>query len=235
MSKTQTPQVAGHNKYLPLSSLLSPFSIPAWSAGLQAINQSPSLLVEASKSFNHFGHYAFPDPRIFISPASKEKKAKFIESWLQIHVGWLMRVVNETLLAMSGQNWHNLLSNDLSAIQEKNDTKAAKHHQQALAMLVPKYEHFPDVKTWSTAGEPVTWHILLVCYLLNMLFKGSSGSYFSSILHMNSCHWTVMLAQLWTLHQTIHNWYRDRPWFQNVFLSILSNLDHFQIVIVDWP
>ena len=24
-------------------------------------------------------------------------------------------------------------------------------------MLVPKYEHFPDVKTQSTAGEPVTW------------------------------------------------------------------------------
>ena len=41
--------------------------------------------------------------------------------------------------------------------KRKNDTKAAKHHQQALAMLVPKYEHFPDVKTWSTAGEPVTW------------------------------------------------------------------------------
>ena len=109
-----TPQVASCNKCLPLSSLLSPFSIPAWSAGLQAINQSPSLLVEASKSFDYFGHYAFPDPRIFISPASDEKKAKFIELWLQICEGWLMCVVNETSLAMSGQNWRDLLSNDLS-------------------------------------------------------------------------------------------------------------------------
>ena len=157
MSKTQTPQVAGCNKYLPLSSLLSPFSIPAWSAGLQAINQSPSLLIEASKSFDHFCHYAFPDLRIFVSPASDEEKAKFIELWLWIHEGCLMRVMNETLLAMSGQNWRDLLSNDLSTIQEKNNTKAAKCHQQALAMLVPKYEHFPYVKTWSTAGEPVTW------------------------------------------------------------------------------
>ena len=65
-----------------------------------------------------------------------------------------MHVMNETSLAMSGQNWHNLLSNDLSAIQEKNDTKAAKHRQQALDMLVPK---FTDVNTRSTAGEPVTW------------------------------------------------------------------------------
>ena len=121
MSKTQTPQVAGCNKYLPLSSLLSPFSIPAWSAGLQAINQSPSLLVEASKSFDHFCHYAFPDLRIFVSPASDEEKAKFIELWLWIHEGCLMRVMNETLLAMPGQNWRNLLSNDLSAIQEKKE------------------------------------------------------------------------------------------------------------------
>ena len=68
-----------------------------------------------------------------------------------------MCVMNETSLATSGHNWRNLLSNDLSTIQEKNDTKAAKHCQQALAMLIPKYEHFPDVKTQSTAGEPVTW------------------------------------------------------------------------------
>jgi hypothetical protein len=156
-SKPQTPQVAGRNKYLPLSSPLSPFSIPAWSAGLQAVNQSPSFLVEAIKSFNHFGHYAFPDPGLFVSPASDEKKAKFIESWLRIREAWLMRVANETSLAMSGQNWRDLLAIDLSAIQEKKDTKAAKRRQQILAMLTPKYEHFPDVKTRSTAGEPVTW------------------------------------------------------------------------------
>ena len=69
-----------------------------------------------------------------------------------------MRVANETSLAMSGQNWRDLLATDFSAIQEKKDTtKAAKHRQQILAMLTPKYEHFPDVKTRSTAGEPVTW------------------------------------------------------------------------------
>ena len=44
-SKPQTSQAASHNKYLPLRSPLSPFSIPAWSTGLQAINQSPSFLV----------------------------------------------------------------------------------------------------------------------------------------------------------------------------------------------
>jgi hypothetical protein len=69
-----------------------------------------------------------------------------------------MRVANETSLAMSGQNWRDLLATDFSAIQEKKDTtKAAKRRQHILAMLTPNYEHFPDVKTRSTAGEPVTW------------------------------------------------------------------------------
>jgi hypothetical protein len=68
-----------------------------------------------------------------------------------------MRVANETSLAMSGQNWRDLLTNDLSAIQEKSDTKAAKRRQQILAMLTPKSKLFPDVKTRSTAGEPIPW------------------------------------------------------------------------------
>ena len=156
VSKPQTSQATGRNKYLPLSSPPSPFSIPAWSTGLQAVNQSPSFLVKASKSFNHFGHYAFPNPGLFISPTNDEKKAKFIEPWLRIREAWLMRVANETSLAMSNQNWLDLLAADFSAIQEKKDTKAAKCCQQILAILTPVYEHFPDVKTQSTVGEPVT-------------------------------------------------------------------------------
>jgi hypothetical protein len=155
-SKPQITPAAGRNKYLPLSSPLSPFSVPAWSAGLQAVDQSPTLLVAASKISNHFGHYAFPDPGLFVSPASDEKKARFIESWLRIREAWLMRVANETSLAMSGQNWRDLLATDLSVIQN-SDTKAAKRRQKILALLTPKSEHFLDIKTRSTAGEPITW------------------------------------------------------------------------------
>lgn len=68
-----------------------------------------------------------------------------------------MRVVNETSLAMSSQNWRDLLTIDLSAVREKSDTKAAKRSQQILAMLTPKSKLFPDIKTRSTAGEPVNW------------------------------------------------------------------------------
>lgn len=142
---------------MPLSSPLSPFSIPAWSAGLQAVDQSPSLLAETSKSSKHFGHYAFPDPGLFVYPASDEKKARFIESWLRIREAWLMRITHETSLAMSGQNWRDLLAIDLSVIEEKSDTKAAKRRQKIRAILTPRSEHFLEIRTRSTAGEPVTW------------------------------------------------------------------------------
>jgi len=157
-SKPQTSEVTGRNKFLPLSSLLSPFPIHAWSAGLQAVNQSPSLLVETSKSSKHFGHYTFPDPGLFVSPAADEKKAKFVESWLRIRESWMMRLATETSLAMSAQSWRDLLAMDLSAISihEKSDTKAAKRRQQILALLTPKSEHF-RIKTRSTSGKPVIW------------------------------------------------------------------------------
>jgi hypothetical protein len=156
-SKPRTTQVAGRNKFLPLSSSLSPFPILAWSAGLQAVDQSPSLLVEASKSSKHFGHYAFPDPGLFVSPISDEKKARFVESWLRIREGWLIRLATETSLAMSAQNWRDLLTSDLSTIHEKSDTKAAKRRQQNMVLLTPKSELFPGIKTRSTSGEPMTF------------------------------------------------------------------------------
>ena len=156
-SKPQTTQAPGRNKYLPLNSPLSPFVIPAWSAALQSVDQSPSLLVETFKTSKHFGHYAFPDPGLFVTPTSDEKKAKFIESWLRIREGWLMRVATEISLAMSNQNWRDLLTNDFGAFHEKSDTKAAKRRQHILSILTPKSDLFPDIKPRSTAGEPITW------------------------------------------------------------------------------
>lgn len=58
---------------------------------------------------------------------------------------------------MSGQNWRDFLAIDISTTLEKKDTKAAKRRQQILVMLKPKTDLFPDVKTRSTTGEPITW------------------------------------------------------------------------------
>ena len=68
-----------------------------------------------------------------------------------------MRLATETSLAMSAQSWRDLLTNDLNPIHEKSDTKAAKRREQILALLTPKSKHFPEIKTRSTSGEPITW------------------------------------------------------------------------------
>ena len=79
--KPQTTQTADRNKFSPLNSPYAPYPIPAWSAALQSVDQSPSNLVEASKSMPNFGHYIFPDPGLFIHPATA---GKYIESWLRV-------------------------------------------------------------------------------------------------------------------------------------------------------
>ena len=60
--KPQTTQTGDRNKFSPLDSPYAPYPIPAWIAALQAVNQSPANLIEATKSMQHYGHYIFPDP-----------------------------------------------------------------------------------------------------------------------------------------------------------------------------
>jgi len=133
-----------------------PFSIPAWSAALQAVDQSPSCLIEASKTSKHYGHYALPDPGLFISPASDEKRARFIESWLLARDAWLMRLEREPSLTMSNQNWRTFLTIDLNVL-EKGETKAANHCREILDKLIPKSDLYPEVKMRSTFNGPLVW------------------------------------------------------------------------------
>jgi hypothetical protein len=100
-----------------------------------------------SKASKHLGHYVFPDPGLLVTPATDEKKAKFIEAWLRAREALLICVTTEASVAMSGQNWRDFLATDLSTTSEKKDTKAAKCRQQILDMLMPRSDLFLDVKT----------------------------------------------------------------------------------------
>ena len=151
-SKTPT-QTADRNKFSPLSSPYAPFSIPAWSAALQAVDQSPSRLIETSKSSAHYGHYTFPDPGLFTSPATA---AKYIESWLRIREVWFMRVEKEPSLAMSNQTWRTFLAMDTNAL-ERGNTKAAQRRQQCLSLLMPNSKMYPEVTIRSGSMGPIVW------------------------------------------------------------------------------
>jgi hypothetical protein len=123
--------------------------IPAWGAALQAVDRSLTS--------QRYGHYTFPDPGLFVSPVSNEKKAKFLETWVRARETWILRVSHEGSLAMSGQNWRDFLATDLSSFSETKDTQAAKRRKQVLNIITPKSLSDPEMKTRSNVGEPLAW------------------------------------------------------------------------------
>jgi hypothetical protein len=103
----------------------------------------------------HYGHYIFPDPGLFIHPKTA---MKYIESWLRIRETWLMRGAKEPSLALSNQSWRTYLSIDhTQAVSGKGDTKAARHRQEILDMLLPNTNMYPEVVGRSGSMGPIVW------------------------------------------------------------------------------
>ena len=98
----------------------------------------------------------FPDPGLLVAPATDEKKAQYIESWLRARHAWFMRVANEASLAMSNQNWRTFLLIDLNG-PEKEETKAARRRRDILDMVMPKSTVYPELKTRSASNDPLSW------------------------------------------------------------------------------
>ena len=152
--KPQT-QTVDRNKFSPLDSPYAPYPIPAWSAALQAVDQSPANLVEATKTMHHYGHYIFPDPGLFIHSGTA---VKYIDSWLRIRDAWLMRIANESSLALSNQSWQTYLSIDSTqAVSGKGDTKAVRRRQKTLDMLLPNTDMYSGVERRSGSIGPIVW------------------------------------------------------------------------------
>jgi len=150
------------NKFFPLDSPFAPFSIPAWSAALQAVDHSPSRLLEASKSFTHYGHYTFPDPGLFISPVAgkkaidKKPPVRYIEPWLRLRDTWLMRLAKEPSLAISNQQWRTFLAANLNAPAD-GQTKAANRIRNTLALIIPQSDTYSGVKLRNSSEDPLVW------------------------------------------------------------------------------
>jgi hypothetical protein len=100
----------------------------------------------------HFGHYIFPDPGLFIHPATA---VKYIESWLRVCDAWFMRVANEPSLALSNQHWRTYLFND--TVSEKKETKAARRRQEVLDILLPNSDMYSGVEKRSSSMGPIVW------------------------------------------------------------------------------
>jgi hypothetical protein len=101
----------------------------------------------------NYGHYIFPDPGLFIHPATS---GKYIESWLRVRDAWFMRVAKEPSLALSNQSWRTFLSID-NTVLEKGETKAARRRQEALDIILPKSDVYPGVEKQSGLMGPIVW------------------------------------------------------------------------------
>ena len=102
---------------------------------------------------HNYGHYIFPDPGLFIHPATA---GRYIESWLRVRDAWLMRVKKESSLALSNQSWRTFLSID-SIVPEKGETKTAHRRQEALDMILPNPDMYPGVEKRSGLMGPIVW------------------------------------------------------------------------------
>jgi len=141
------------DKFAPLDSPYAPYPIPVWSAALRAVDQSPSNLLEASKTMQNYGHYVFPDPGLFIHPATA---TKYIESWLRVRDAWFMRLAKEPSLALSNQSWRTFLSID-NNLPEKGETKAARRRREVLDTVLPDTDVYPGVERRSSLKGPIVW------------------------------------------------------------------------------
>jgi hypothetical protein len=107
----------------------------------------------------NYGHYAFPDPGLFIHVATS---AKYIKSWLRIRDVWFMRLANEPSLALSNQSWRSFLSIDDAVLEkggmgEKGGTKTALRRQGVLDIILPNSNTYPGVERRSGLMGPITW------------------------------------------------------------------------------
>ena len=100
-----------------------------------------------------YGHYTFPDPGLFIHPATV---VKYIELWLWVHDAWFMHVAKEPFIALSNQSWHTSLSID-NTMLEKGETKAACHCQEVLDIILLKSDMYPGVEKQSGSMGPIVW------------------------------------------------------------------------------
>lgn len=133
--------------------------MPIWAEALRSVDRSPGTLVEQSKSSTEYGRYAFPDPGLFVTPASDTKKAAYLESWLQARSAWLWHVNRQSMSALSAQMWRTFLSLDYlqttSTTTTASTTKSSKRRDQIREIMGSSLNASGIVE--ATSPAPVHW------------------------------------------------------------------------------
>jgi len=100
-----------------------------WANALMAVDTSLKHLIEQTKTRPHFGHYALPDPVLFVMLGDDKKKLAYLLTWLHVHPALLYRLQKQDSTALSNQAWRDFLEMGHSD-KLKNNTAAAMHRKE---------------------------------------------------------------------------------------------------------
>jgi hypothetical protein len=128
--QARRPRVSGgRDKFRDPDSPYVPPVSQVWADALAAVDTSPERLVEQSKTSQHFGHYALPDPALLVTPGNDKKKLGFLLTWLRARPALLYRFQKQDSTALSNQAWRDFLEMGRSD-KPRNDTAAAVRREE---------------------------------------------------------------------------------------------------------
>jgi hypothetical protein len=142
-----------HKKFLPETSPLSPFVIPAWAAALAQVSKDFRDVWDHDGRLNLKG-YACVDPFIIVSSANRERANKTLISWLFVRSFWLSRTItndmDNAVKMPSPQDWRDFLMKvgrqtgvDKEALRERRNPSRKKAYAGAVENLfdnLPKFQ-----------------------------------------------------------------------------------------------
>jgi hypothetical protein len=134
---------------------LLPDAIPVWRDGLAAVDANHSKLVSSTKRTPNDGGYVFPDPGLFVSCTTNEKKARYFHHWKELSDLMKFRVSDGQANAqpLSNQVWRDILNGLHLSVSEGN--KAAKRRDDWMKILGSCMDDVPA--QFSPTANPVSF------------------------------------------------------------------------------
>ncbi|PPR02078.1 hypothetical protein CVT24_011176 [Panaeolus cyanescens] len=129
---------AGRDKFESLQGPFAPFSIPAWAKQLRNVDRTVPPAIEGVENA---GFYAYPDPGLFISVQTDDRRQQMIERFCRLFDVWSSRSREVDGMALSNQQWRDLLCIDFRLAPEKwvvGNGKNANRQRAVLEKLIPK-------------------------------------------------------------------------------------------------
>jgi hypothetical protein len=152
---------AGRNKYLEPLSLLVPPALPVWRDALMRVDtREENRLDHGSTSYEECG-FAFPDPGLFPSIQTDEKRARFLYNWIRNRTALIYRFTSSSSSArpLSNRRWRALLNYGSTAecASSSGSTKSSQLRLEMRELLGSCLDEAGVALDISSASPDVFW------------------------------------------------------------------------------